>query len=65
MAAVSAPLAAEPLPGTGLMLYLVDATSGWTSAWLFVAGGVLPTPAFFFSQSIMGTVRASLVRWLP
>ncbi len=54
-----------PLLGTGLMFYLVDVTSGWTSAWLFVVGGALLVLVLFFPQGIMGAVRAKLAPWLP
>ena len=54
-----------PLLGTGLMFYLVDVTSGWTSAWLFVVGGALLVLVLFFPQGIMGAVRARLAPWLP
>lgn len=54
-----------PLLGTGLMFYLVDFTSGWTSAYLFVVGGALLALVLFFPLGIMGTVRAKLAPWLP
>ncbi len=54
-----------PLLGTGVMFYLVDVTSGWTSAYLFVVGGTLVLLVLFFPLGIMGTVRARLARWLP
>ena len=54
-----------PLLGTGLMFYLVDVTSGWTSAYLFVVGGALLVLVLFFPLGIMGTVRAKLAPWLP
>ena len=54
-----------PVLGTGLMFYLVDVTSGWTSAYLFVVGGALLVLVLFFPLGIMGTVRAKLAPWLP
>ena len=54
-----------PVLGTGLMFYLVDLTSGWTSAYLFVVGGALLVLVLFFPLGIMGTVRAKLAPWLP
>ena len=54
-----------PLLGTGLMFYLVDFTSGWTSAYLFVVGGALLALVLFFPLGIMGAVRAKLAPWLP
>lgn len=56
---------AGPVLGTGLMFYLVDITSGWTSAYLFVVGGVLLLLVLFFPLGIMGTLRARFARWLP
>ena len=54
-----------PVLGTGLMFYLVDVTSGWTSAYLFIVGGALLVLVLFFPLGIMGTVRAKLAPWLP
>ncbi len=54
-----------PLLGTGLMFYLVDITSGWTSAYLFVVGGALLVLVLFFPLGIMGAVRARFAPWLP
>ena len=54
-----------PVLGTGLMFYLVDVTSGWTSAYLFIVGGALLVLVLFFPLGIMGTVRAKLASWLP
>ncbi len=54
-----------PLLGTGLMFYLIDVTSGWTSAYLFFVGGALLVLVLFFPRGIMGTIRARLLPWLP
>ena len=54
-----------PVLGTGLMFYLVDLTSGWTSAYLFVVGGALLVLVLFFPLGVMGTVRAKLAPWIP
>ena len=54
-----------PLLGTGLMFYLVDFTSGWTSAYLFLVGGALLALVLFFPLGIMGAVRSRLAPWLP
>lgn len=54
-----------PVLGTGLMFYLIDVTSGWTSAYLFVVGGALLVLVLFFPKGIMGAVRARLLPWLP
>ncbi len=54
-----------PLVGTGVMYYLIDVTSGWTSAYLFVVGGSLLALVLWFPLGIMGAVRARWLRWLP
>ena len=54
-----------PVLGTGLMFYLVDVASGWTSAYLFVVGGALLVLVLFFPLGIMGAVRGKLAPWLP
>jgi branched-chain amino acid transport system permease protein len=54
-----------PVLGTGLMYYLIDIASGWTSAYLFVVGGVLLALVLFFPLGIMGSLRDRLWRWLP
>ncbi|MGI9301994.1 MAG: branched-chain amino acid ABC transporter permease [Gammaproteobacteria bacterium] len=54
-----------PLLGTGLMFYLVDITSSYTSAYLFVVGGSLLLLVLYFPQGIMGTLRDRWLKWLP
>ncbi len=54
-----------PLLGTGIMFYLIDITSGWTNAYLFVVGGSLLALVLWFPQGVMGAVRARWARWLP
>ena len=54
-----------PLLGTGLMYYLIDVTSGWTAAYLFVVGGSLLALVLWFPQGVMGAVRARWAQWLP
>ncbi|MDH3715081.1 MAG: branched-chain amino acid ABC transporter permease [Gammaproteobacteria bacterium] len=54
-----------PLVGTGVMFYLIDLTSGWTAAYLFIVGGSLLALVLWFPQGLMGAVRARWARWLP
>ena len=54
-----------PLLGTGVMYYLIDVTSGWTAAYLFVVGGSLLALVLWFPQGVMGAVRARWAQWLP
>jgi branched-chain amino acid transport system permease protein len=54
-----------PLVGTGVMFYLIDVTSGWTAAYLFVVGGSLLVLVLWFPRGLMGAVRARWADWLP
>ena len=54
-----------PLLGTGIMHYLIDITSGFTSGYLFVVGGVLLLLVLWFPQGLMGAVRTKWLSWLP
>jgi len=54
-----------PLLGTGIMHYLIDITSGLTSGYLFVVGGVLLLLVLWFPQGLMGAVRNKWASWLP
>ena len=54
-----------PLLGTGIMHYLIDITSGFTSGYLFVVGGVLLLLVLWFPQGLMGAVRMKWLSWLP
>ncbi|MCH9673884.1 MAG: branched-chain amino acid ABC transporter permease [Gammaproteobacteria bacterium] len=54
-----------PLLGTGLMYYLIDVASEWTSAYLFIVGGALVVLVLWFPEGILGTVRKRWLRWLP
>ncbi len=54
-----------PILGTALMFYLVDISSGFTSAYLLVVGATLVILVLWFPKGIMGTVRARWVAWLP
>ncbi len=54
-----------PLLGTGLMFYLVDFSSGFTSSYLLVVGAALVLLVLWFPLGIMGTIRAKWMPWLP
>ncbi len=54
-----------PIIGTALMFYLVDVSSGFTSAYLLVVGVVLVMLILWFPKGIMGTVQARWLTWLP
>lgn len=54
-----------PLVGAVFMFYLIDYTSGLTSAYLLVVGVVLVLLTLFARAGIMGEVRKRWVPWLP
>jgi branched-chain amino acid transport system permease protein len=54
-----------PLIGTLFMFYLIDLSSGITSAYMLIAGVVLVGLTLFAPQGIAGELRARLWRWLP
>jgi branched-chain amino acid transport system permease protein len=54
-----------PLLGTGLMFYLVDFASGWTSAYLLVVGVALVVLVLWFPLGFLGWVRTRWAAWLP
>ncbi|HWA36740.1 MAG TPA: branched-chain amino acid ABC transporter permease [Burkholderiales bacterium] len=54
-----------PLLGTGMMFYLVDVASGWTSAYLLVVGVALVALVLWFPLGFLGWVRARWATWLP
>jgi branched-chain amino acid transport system permease protein len=54
-----------PLVGTLFMFYVVDITSGYTSAYLLIVGVALILLVLYFPKGILGTVRERWVRWLP
>jgi branched-chain amino acid transport system permease protein len=54
-----------PLLGTLFMYYVVDITSGYTSAYLMIVGAALILLVLFFPKGVLGTVRERWVRWLP
>jgi branched-chain amino acid transport system permease protein len=54
-----------PLVGTLFMFYVVDITSGYTSAYLLIVGVALILLVLHFPKGILGTVRERWIRWLP
>jgi branched-chain amino acid transport system permease protein len=54
-----------PLVGTLFMYYVVDVTSGYTSAYMLIVGVVLILLVLYFPKGVLGTVRERWARWLP
>lgn len=54
-----------PLIGTLFMYYVVDVTSGHTSAYLLIVGIALILLVLFFPKGILGTIRHRWLGWLP
>jgi branched-chain amino acid transport system permease protein len=54
-----------PLIGTAFMFYVVDVTSGYTSAYLLVVGLALILLILFFPKGVLGTLREKWLPWLP
>ncbi|PTE10755.1 branched-chain amino acid ABC transporter permease [Mesorhizobium helmanticense] len=54
-----------PLVGTLFMYYVVDITSGYTSAYLLIVGIALILLVLFFPKGILGTIRHRWLGWLP
>ncbi|PSM19880.1 MULTISPECIES: branched-chain amino acid ABC transporter permease [Nitratireductor] len=54
-----------PLLGTVFMFYVVDITSGYTSAYLLIVGVALIVLVLFFPKGVLGTIRERWLRWLP
>jgi branched-chain amino acid transport system permease protein len=54
-----------PLVGTLLMFYLVDVTSGQTSAYMLVVGIALLVLVVWFPKGLLGTLRERVAPWLP
>lgn len=53
-----------PLVGMIFMFYLIDLSSGVTTAYMLVAGLVLVFLAVFAPQGVMGEVRSRMWKWL-
>jgi len=54
-----------PFIGAFVMFYLIDISSAYTSAHLFVVGGALLALVLFAPKGILGTIRARGAKWLP
>lgn len=54
-----------PLVGTLFMFYVIDYTSGFTTAYLLLVGVALILLILFFPKGILGTVRERWLKWLP
>jgi len=54
-----------PLIGTLFMYYVIDITSGYTSAYMLVVGAVLILLVLYFRKGVLGTLRERWLRWLP
>jgi len=54
-----------PLIGTVFMYYVIDVTSGYTSAYMLVVGIALILLVLYFPKGVLGTIRDRWVRWLP
>ena len=54
-----------PFIGTLFMFYLIDISSGFTSAYLAIAGAVLVLLTLFARQGIVGEARQRWLPWLP
>ena len=54
-----------PLFGTVFMYYIVDLSSGYTTAYLLVVGVALIVLILFFPKGLMGTIRERWLPWLP
>jgi branched-chain amino acid transport system permease protein len=54
-----------PLLGALCMFYLVDISSGYTSAYLFFVGLILVLLIVWFPKGILGTLREWRLTWLP
>ncbi|MHC0053777.1 branched-chain amino acid ABC transporter permease [Actibacterium sp. D379-3] len=54
-----------PFIGTLFMFYLIDLSSGITSAYMLIAGVALVLLTLFAQQGLAGELRKRLWRWLP
>ena len=54
-----------PLVGTLVMTYVVDITSGFTTAYLLVVGAALLVMILWAPTGIVGGIRARWAAWLP
>jgi len=54
-----------PLIGVIFMFYLIDISSGFTNAYMLIAGVALVLLTLFAPLGIVGTLRKKVFRWLP
>ncbi len=54
-----------PLVGTGLMFYLVDIASDFTTSYLLVVGVVLVALILWYPKGLLGSLRSRWLPWLP
>lgn len=54
-----------PLVGAGFMFYLIDLSSGLTSAYLLIVGVTLVLVTLFARAGLVGEIRKRLAPWLP
>nr|WP_309502649.1 branched-chain amino acid ABC transporter permease [uncultured Roseovarius sp.] len=54
-----------PFIGTLFMFYLIDLSSGVTTAYMLIAGVVLVLLTLFAPQGLVGELRRRVWRWLP
>ena len=54
-----------PLIGTLFMYYVIDITSGYTSAYLLIVGVALILLVLFFPKGMLGSMRQRWLGWLP
>lgn len=54
-----------PLIGVALMFYLIDLSSGFTTAYMLIAGLALVLLTLFARQGLAGELRRRLWAWLP
>lgn len=54
-----------PLIGVIFMFYLIDISSGYTNAYMLVAGVALVLLTLFAPHGIVGTIRKRALPWLP
>jgi len=54
-----------PFLGTLFMFYLIDLSSGITSAYMLIAGVTLVLLTLFVPEGLAGALRARVFRWLP
>jgi branched-chain amino acid transport system permease protein len=54
-----------PLLGTGLMFYLIDVSSEYSSSYMLIVGVALVLLVLWFPKGILGTLRQKWLPWLP